>query len=213
MQAMDNDKNNPPKAKDRWDKMQALGMIMIPLVLAVIGLMFSSALKERELRAQYVKLATDLLTKNPEDMPSASLRLYAFNILNELSPVPMPPGVEVEVMNPHLERDRVRIGTRGFGGGCLLRLQTVSDPDTYVYLDGHLRAMTPVTLECKEGRHAVEFRSRVGVVLAALDVTLDYDNIVEVICNEQEKTFSVNKRSIGAQQPAPGDGVPAAPEP
>lgn len=190
-----------PKPKDKWDKMTALGSILLPVSLAVAAHLVASNLKDRELRAEYVKLSVDMLTRDRDHPIPEGLRLYAFNILKAQSPVSMPPGLEADLRALHLERDKWLSG-RGFGGGCPLRLtSTTADIDgLYVYLDGELSAMTPATIEVSEGEHSLEFRKVSGESIASRNVHCEYNKITSLVCNPDQRTIAVTFKTNGSRE-------------
>ena len=71
----------------------ASAALVIPIALAYIGNQYTSALKEREIQAQYVKLAVDILQGTPAE-GNKSVRTWATKIINKYSGVPL--GAEAE---------------------------------------------------------------------------------------------------------------------
>ena len=75
-----------------WQKVTvlsgALAAVLIPVVLAVIGFMTSTALKDREVHGKFVELAVTILQEPP--MPeNRSVRKWAIEVLGRYSGVPL----------------------------------------------------------------------------------------------------------------------------
>jgi hypothetical protein len=68
-------------------------VLIIPLALAYIGNQYTSALKDREIQAQYVKLAVEILQAEPTGS-NKSVRAWATKIIDRYSGVPL--GTEAE---------------------------------------------------------------------------------------------------------------------
>lgn len=63
-----------------------LASLLIPLVIALVGHWYTSALKEREIEARYIEIAISIL--NSESTPSnKNIRKWAVEIVNKYSPV------------------------------------------------------------------------------------------------------------------------------
>jgi putative peptidoglycan binding protein len=82
---------------DRSRAMKVAGgvgtLLIIPAVLAYITNQYTSAMKEREIQAQYVKLAVDILQAEPTEA-NRSVRTWATKIIDKYSGIPL--GVEAE---------------------------------------------------------------------------------------------------------------------
>jgi hypothetical protein len=65
-----------------------IASVIIPLALAYVGNQYSTALKESELQAQYVSMATDILADEPT-ADTKDLREWAIKIVNQYSEVPL----------------------------------------------------------------------------------------------------------------------------
>jgi predicted chitinase len=85
---------NPPATSSReqaWERAKSaatiLSAIAIPVVVAIVGNSFSSAMKEREVQGKFVELAVQILRKEPTKQ-DAGLRSWATTILNDYSGVP-----------------------------------------------------------------------------------------------------------------------------
>lgn len=61
---------------------------IIPLVVAFLGNSYTQALKEREVQAQFVKIAVDILQSQPSQH-NRSVREWATQIINRYSGVPL----------------------------------------------------------------------------------------------------------------------------
>ena len=71
-----------------WAKLDVLSKILaavlIPIVLAVIGNQYSTAIKERELQGKFVELAVDILREEPTP-ETDSLRAWATKVIDRYS--------------------------------------------------------------------------------------------------------------------------------
>src|SRR5262245_9038497 len=74
-----------------WERAKSaatiLSAIAIPVVVAIVGNSFSSAMKEREVQGKFVELAVQILREEPTKQ-DAGLRSWATTILNDYSGVP-----------------------------------------------------------------------------------------------------------------------------
>lgn len=203
MQADKSAKTNTPvkSPKDFWDKMSAIGSILLPLSLALVGYIVSSNLKNREINAEYFKLAVDILKNSEPNHSPDGMQLYAFNILKSLSPVPTPPALEASLAGRVLKKDQYTSG-EGFGGGCSIRLESTDYDPIYIYVDGELRAITPVTIEIPEGNHNIEFRTEAGKPICKENVTLSEQQRtnIKIDPKTQKAVISTRKISHGASR-------------
>src|SRR5689334_8691458 len=75
---------------NRWEKAQALATIFsvlaVPVVLAILGYYFNSALKEREVQGKFVELAVAILREPPQEQ-ARPLRTWATRIIDKYSGV------------------------------------------------------------------------------------------------------------------------------
>lgn len=87
-------------AKDKLDKAkdwaQILSLIAIPVVLAYVGSDIQSAAKERELRRDYVQIATGILGSKDT---TPALRSWAVQILEVHSPVRLSKAVQAALIS------------------------------------------------------------------------------------------------------------------
>ncbi|OPY67636.1 MAG: putative peptidoglycan binding domain protein [Syntrophorhabdus sp. PtaU1.Bin002] len=65
-----------------------ISAVIIPLVVAFLGNNYTQALKEREVQAQFVKIAVDILQSQPSEH-NRSVREWATQIINRYSGVPL----------------------------------------------------------------------------------------------------------------------------
>lgn len=81
-----------PKAKDLWDKIQILGgTIAIPIVVLILGQIFSESIRQGESRAKFVELAVEILKTDPKTTATTpGLRDWAIDLINKYSEVPLP---------------------------------------------------------------------------------------------------------------------------
>lgn len=82
-----------PDQKDFWGKLQVLAAVFasvcVPLVVLVVGNLYSSAIKDSENRLRYVELALQILREEPSNDGAIALREWAIALLNYQSPVPL----------------------------------------------------------------------------------------------------------------------------
>ena len=89
----------------KWKKLQVLSIsvaaLLIPIVLALVGHLVNSTLKEKELRLQYVELAVGILKEEPTQETS-NLREWAIEVIELNSPVKLPQEAIEELKNKSL---------------------------------------------------------------------------------------------------------------
>src|SRR5260221_5804301 len=80
-----------------WHRINAIsGLIAavgIPLVLALVGHLYTNALKEREIQSRFVELALNILKELPSEN-NRNLRDWALKVVNKYSGVPL--GAEAQ---------------------------------------------------------------------------------------------------------------------
>lgn len=84
---MESSNSTLPK-KDAWDKFQILSVVLIPFVLSFCGMKIDQTLKEREMRAKYIEIATGILRDKPSE-DTLALRTWAIDVVQKYSPVPL----------------------------------------------------------------------------------------------------------------------------
>lgn len=81
----------PEERSSNWEKLRAISAIIaavvIPIVVAVVGNMYTSALKEREIQSRFVELAVNILKELPDDS-NRSIRIWAIQVIDQYSGVP-----------------------------------------------------------------------------------------------------------------------------
>lgn len=75
-----------------------IATIVIPMVLAIIGNQYTSAVKEREVQGKFVVLAVDILKQKPSD-GKRNIREWATNILNKYSGVRLSDAARDDLIN------------------------------------------------------------------------------------------------------------------
>jgi hypothetical protein len=74
-----------------WEKVKlgsaAVAAIVVPVVLADVGNIYTTAMKERELQGRFVEIATDILREEPKP-GSEALRSWGVDIIDRYSAVP-----------------------------------------------------------------------------------------------------------------------------
>ena len=75
-----------------------IATIMIPMVLAIIGNQYTSAVKEREIQGKFVALAVDILKQKPSN-ENRNIREWSTNILNKYSGVRLSDAARNDLIN------------------------------------------------------------------------------------------------------------------
>lgn len=85
---------------DIWRKISVLSgliaAVVIPIVVAITGNMFSQAIKEREIEGRFVELAVSILKEQPEEN-SKYVRIWAIDIIDRYSGVPLNINAKAEL--------------------------------------------------------------------------------------------------------------------
>jgi len=95
------------KRRDGWDKAEIISRIVsalvVPTVLAILGVSINDALKDKEIKARYVELAINVLTAQPKKGEDAisdkNLRRWAVEVLARYAPVPLPPDIKQTLLD------------------------------------------------------------------------------------------------------------------
>ena len=89
----------------KWKKLQVLSTsvaaLLIPVVIAFVGHLVNSTLKEQELKLRYVELAVGVLAEEPTQGTS-NLRKWAIDVVERNSPVKLPKEAVEELKNESL---------------------------------------------------------------------------------------------------------------
>jgi hypothetical protein len=96
--------------KDLWDRMQvvgtAVGSIATPIVVLLLGALFTQFAKEGETKARLVEVAVDVLKTDPKTTQSIpGLRDWAVDVINSYSPKPLPTQSARDLINKPLPGD------------------------------------------------------------------------------------------------------------
>lgn len=84
-------KQSGDASKDRWDKLQILGAVAMPMVALLLGHWLSQSLKQGETKARLVEVAVDVLKANPEITDAVpGLRDWVVKVINQYSEQPLP---------------------------------------------------------------------------------------------------------------------------
>jgi hypothetical protein len=75
-----------------------LAALLIPVVIAVLGQRYTSALKEREIQSHFVELALTVLKEPPREENKA-VRQWALNVVDEYSGVPLGDSARQELVD------------------------------------------------------------------------------------------------------------------
>jgi hypothetical protein len=91
--------------KDVWDKMvplsTLLASVLVPVVLAIVGNSYTSAMKQSENRVKYTELAMNILKEKPSSDTEA-LRGWAIEVVNQYSGVQMSDRAKTELSRTKL---------------------------------------------------------------------------------------------------------------
>jgi hypothetical protein len=75
-----------------------IATVIIPVVIAIIGSQYTSAVKEREVQGKFVALAVDILKQKPSD-ENRNIREWSTNILNKYSGVRLSDAARNDLIN------------------------------------------------------------------------------------------------------------------
>ena len=74
-----------------------VGIILIPILVAVIANIYAKASKESELKNKYVEMALEIL-KNPDSANDENLKEWAVDLINANSQLPLSPEAKKELI-------------------------------------------------------------------------------------------------------------------
>lgn len=93
------------KKRDVWDKLSSLSgfiaSVLVPIVIALVGHSYTSAIKEAENRVRYTELAISILKEDPEKDRN-DVREWAVDVINQYSGVPMSANVRQQLIGTRL---------------------------------------------------------------------------------------------------------------
>jgi len=82
---------------------QIIGALLIPLVIAIVGLIVNSSLKDKEVNQQMVNLAIEILKIEPsQTVQQNALREWAVDVIDELSTIPLTEDAKRILLNEPL---------------------------------------------------------------------------------------------------------------
>ena len=70
------------------EQFKILASLLVPLMIALVGHWYTSALKEKDIQSKYVEIAISILNSEPNES-TRNLRKWAVDIINEYSPKKM----------------------------------------------------------------------------------------------------------------------------
>ena len=70
--------------KDNWDKIRIIGILLIPIILAILGWNVDNSFKESDIKMKYIEIAIDILRDKPKE-ETTSLRLWAMKVISQYS--------------------------------------------------------------------------------------------------------------------------------
>jgi hypothetical protein len=89
--------NDDRRGQHWWfSAVQSLAALAIPIVIAVVGQRYTTALKEREIQGRFVELALTILQARP-DSATRNLRNWALRVVNTYSGVPLDSSVSADL--------------------------------------------------------------------------------------------------------------------
>lgn len=153
------------KKKDGWDRAEILfragGLVLIPVAVVVLGWLLNSALKERELEVEYVRLALSVLQSSDT---TTALRQFAVDMLENPGPTPVPP-----ILREAFLGGRVLLpGPRGVSLVKVVLDSTTPGMEVWVVslaTNVVFRGITPWESFLRPGWYRVEWRSASGEVV------------------------------------------------
>lgn len=90
-----------PHMTDKWTKLQAVGTVALPVVVAVIGGAYTWSAKQSENQVRYVELAVAQL-RSPPTPESTALREWAVDLLDSQAPVKLSAAARAQLMSTPL---------------------------------------------------------------------------------------------------------------
>jgi hypothetical protein len=89
-----------------WEKLKVLSVVFsslaVPIVLAILGNIWTKSQKQDEIGVRYVELATGILRAPPSEQ-TKTLRLWAISVVDHYSQVPLPASAKEELQRQQLE--------------------------------------------------------------------------------------------------------------
>ena len=114
--------------------MTSVSAIAVPIIIAIVGNNYTSSIKDRELRIEYVRIAVDILGSEPTDT-NRPIRGWAVDVINSNS------DVKLDTIARRALVDSVMIFPAGggpFGEGTQFNIYELrsSDSRTIDYVNG-----------------------------------------------------------------------------
>jgi hypothetical protein len=86
---------------NNWEKFKAISnfmsVIVIPVVIGVLGHIYSQSLKEREIQVKFVELSLQILKEKPEEA-NKNIRIWAIDVINQYSEVKLKSQVKKDLI-------------------------------------------------------------------------------------------------------------------
>ena len=100
-----------------WNKLSivssAIGIVFIPIILAIIGFYVNQTIKSRESDTKLVEIAIDIVKQAPGDTEgSSAIRKWAIEVIDKHSTVKLPKSVKINLMESSLPTITERHGTK-----------------------------------------------------------------------------------------------------
>jgi hypothetical protein len=200
--------------KDVWDKLQILTALLIPLAVALAGFFVSQGLKRRDIEAQYVSVALEILGR-PESQTSRLSRLWAVNVLRAYSPANVPPEMDMQASG--ISPDAL---TRGLPGGSsdpsseasrqakrgsasVLLVFEKTDawgywkPTLYARIDGVVRLRIPGNAVVSRAPHRIDVLDESGATRCSVgQVSPGAANYIFLTCNPETALLKISRSGL-----------------
>ncbi|MCL6264934.1 hypothetical protein [Flagellimonas myxillae] len=176
------------KKKDFWDIAKIIGGVINLVLLGTITIFLNSLTKERELDAKYVQLASEIILSNDSNNSNIQLKKWALNILDEKSPVPMPPKLKADILN--IELNGYYSTGAGFGGENI-EFNTFPESNLYVLIDNKPVLITPHKLRLRQGTHNIEYQNELGITIAKEQLSIVDSTMYKVDLNFERKHIAI----------------------
>ncbi|HAC64934.1 MAG TPA: hypothetical protein DCF68_15735 [Cyanothece sp. UBA12306] len=77
--------------------------LLMPFVIAIVGHLYTSAIKEKEIQTKYIEIATDILKEEPSKY-NQNMREWSLNIINHYAPITINKQTRSEFINRGIYR-------------------------------------------------------------------------------------------------------------
>jgi hypothetical protein len=98
-----------------------LGKIILPVVLLIIANNFSRVIKEKEIKYQYIEIATGILSQ-PSSVNDESLRRWAVDIINRYSEIKLNDSLKIKLVDGNINLPKPMVNEMPMEGEQRLEL-------------------------------------------------------------------------------------------